>query len=447
MLYRRAQQLEARFSELCPQQYPISPQSPSSLSDEIESYLSKIANSPGTPYLGQHSLAEAAISSPEEERPNEPAASPPQAPTAPSLKPQRLSSNLSKSSWRLSFTSENRGAHLRSLSQDRTAPTNADGVPRPISQWLDNQGLRSTSQALTLSGESSNREFSTSHSPVSSTNYVDDAAAARFDGAHVRDMNTSQHCTAHDQNACLGQQQHGTGYKPSQDLLETVDTTSTPRYIQELHVKKARPHADRHCPSFAKLNNIDGSGFRIRKDSFTECVTHLIEDSVTESGITAENPNPGSRIIDTSGLNWFEDRLEKKQSDSYSSESSDASKNSSSGLPHAKLVEDMDGKFNIWRKEFVTAALRAKAKGKSVIGHSIHDLRNHASSSPFPNPDCTDRVGPARANGCIDNLDLAVASLKDGQKVKYADDRSTHRYHDEKGDPKCHKKVTTGVRR
>lgn len=106
----------------------------------------------------------------------------------------------------------------------------------------------------------------------------------------------------------------------------------------------------------------------------------------------------------------------------------------------------MDGKFNIWRKEFVTAALRAKAKGKSVIGHSIHDLRNHASWSPFPIPDCTDRVGRARANGCIDNLDLAIASLKDGRKVKYADDRSTHGYHDEKGDPKCHKKVTTRVR-
>jgi hypothetical protein len=211
-------------------------------------------------------------------------------------------------------------------------------------------------------------------------------------------------------------------------------------------VKKARHLTGQHGPSFAKLNNIDGSGFRIRKDSFTECVTHLIEDAVTESGTAAGHLKPDSRIIDISGLNWFADRLEKSESDSYSSESNDASKNSSSGLPHANLAEDMDRKFDIWRKEFVTAARRAKAKGKTVVRHSIHDLRNHASWSPFPNPDCTDKIGRARANGCIDNLDLAITSLKDGSKVKYADGGSTRRYHNENGDSKCHKKLTTRAR-
>ncbi len=88
----------------------------------------------------------------------------PPLPTQPVLRPTRLPSISDPpiSAWRLSFTSENRGKLLRKLSTSRPEPTKLGtflpGVPppfevdgRPTRHWLHSQGLRSSSQALTIS--------------------------------------------------------------------------------------------------------------------------------------------------------------------------------------------------------------------------------------------------------------------------------------------------------
>lgn len=82
-------------------------------------------------------------------------------PRAPILQPLRLPSlaETSKSSWRLSFSIQNRGEHLRKLSQGglarpltdvSTPPTD----PQSLSKWLYSQGLRSPSRAIASSEDS-----------------------------------------------------------------------------------------------------------------------------------------------------------------------------------------------------------------------------------------------------------------------------------------------------
>ncbi|TAQ85967.1 hypothetical protein B7494_g5699 [Chlorociboria aeruginascens] len=85
----------------------------------------------------------------------------PEIPLAPVLKPRRLSSigePRSQSSWRLSFTAQNRAEHLRKLSQEHTNPNILNlGEPllvtQPINKWLQSQGLRSSSEVIERSDE------------------------------------------------------------------------------------------------------------------------------------------------------------------------------------------------------------------------------------------------------------------------------------------------------
>ena len=86
----------------------------------------------------------------------------PPMPSAPVLCPQRLPSlsEPSVSSWRLSFTSERRGDHLRKLSREHKPPVSmpANFEPltvglQPMTNWLRSQGLRSPSQALSTDSD------------------------------------------------------------------------------------------------------------------------------------------------------------------------------------------------------------------------------------------------------------------------------------------------------
>ncbi|PBP18891.1 hypothetical protein BUE80_DR010354 [Diplocarpon rosae] len=79
----------------------------------------------------------------------------PQVPLAPSIAPQRLPSLTDPilSAWRLSFSAEKRGEHLRKLSQEQSIPITLKpellrSLSPPADRWLHSQGLRSSSQAL-----------------------------------------------------------------------------------------------------------------------------------------------------------------------------------------------------------------------------------------------------------------------------------------------------------
>lgn len=198
---------------------------------------SNIANTPCTQHLRRHSSPSLAslgtiIDFADVGQPTKFSRSFPPIPTAPALKPQRPPSFLSKSSWRLSFASENRGAYLRSLSQDETLPHQAKDVtsPQPINRWLRSQGLRSTSQVLTWSDDNSTRVLSASHSRRCSTNHVDETETP-LDNTHMGDMIISQ-CLAACLQCSLPSQQlsnvdHGLNYPDPSNARHTIDRSHT----------------------------------------------------------------------------------------------------------------------------------------------------------------------------------------------------------------------------
>ncbi|KAI6709317.1 hypothetical protein JHW43_008162 [Diplocarpon mali] len=79
----------------------------------------------------------------------------PQVPAAPIIRAQRLPSlaDPTISAWRLSFSADKRGEHLRKLSQEHSYPITLKPEPLrslspPADRWLHSQGLRSPSQAI-----------------------------------------------------------------------------------------------------------------------------------------------------------------------------------------------------------------------------------------------------------------------------------------------------------
>lgn len=205
-------------------------------------------NTPGTPHLRRHSspsLASfgAVINSPKTDQQTKFTGPFSPIPSAPALKPQRLSSFLSKSSWRLSFASENRGAHLRSLSQDGPLTPQAEDTtsPQPINRWLRSQGLRSTSQALTWSDNNSIGALSASHSRSCSANHVDETEIP-YDGTHLEDMIISQRLATCLQRSLppqkLSNAEHGLNYHYPSCAGDTTDTSPT---MRELPLMKNHP--------------------------------------------------------------------------------------------------------------------------------------------------------------------------------------------------------------
>jgi len=135
-------------------------------------------------------------------RPTRKRSSVPPTPPSPILKPQRLPSiaQSTKSSWRLSFTSDRRGEHLRKLSQGAAVPITLKPEElvsnvQPLNRWLRSQGLRSSSQAIASSSDSTNLESLVSHlqtycgsQDFGGRNDVEDASAA----IHLHEMGISQ---------------------------------------------------------------------------------------------------------------------------------------------------------------------------------------------------------------------------------------------------------------
>ena len=97
-------------------------------------------------------------------------------PPTPIIQPNRLPSiaEPARSSWRLSFTSDHRGDHLRKLSQEHSIPTttiteNVGPSPPPMRRWLHSQGLRSSSNVIASSDDNTNLDSHASHSQTCST--------------------------------------------------------------------------------------------------------------------------------------------------------------------------------------------------------------------------------------------------------------------------------------
>ena len=107
------------------------------------------------------------IEAPDLYQPTRKRSSLPSIPPAPVIQPQRLPSvvDARKSSWRLSFSAENRGDQLRKLSQGVGVPAllKPDKLvngPRSSRTWLYGQGLRMTSQVVDSSDDILNTETS-----------------------------------------------------------------------------------------------------------------------------------------------------------------------------------------------------------------------------------------------------------------------------------------------
>lgn len=119
-------------------------------------------------------------------------------PLAPVLQPQYPPSINEKSSWRLSFSSENRGAHLRKLSQAGTviAGEKPQVGPQPIRRWLHSQGLRSPSHAVAASEDNPSLDCLPSHSQTCSPNQdfggVDGGSEGSDNVIHLHEMGISQ---------------------------------------------------------------------------------------------------------------------------------------------------------------------------------------------------------------------------------------------------------------
>jgi hypothetical protein len=126
----------------------------------------------------------------------------PLVPHAPTIEPKRLPSIAEpiRSSWRLSFSAENRGDHLRKLSQGNgipllLTPEQVGISPQPVRRWLHSQGLRSMSQVIASSDDNPNLESLASHSQTCSATQEFGSVDGPEDGAtiiHLHEMGISQ---------------------------------------------------------------------------------------------------------------------------------------------------------------------------------------------------------------------------------------------------------------
>jgi len=125
----------------------------------------------------------------------------PPMPASPLLEPTRLPSiaEPSRSSWRLSFTSEHRGEYLRKLSYGQAIPVTFSvdkfkESARPT-RYLHSKGLRMSSQAVADSEENTNLESLTSPSQTCSVSQDFGGVDGVGDGStaiHLHEMGISQ---------------------------------------------------------------------------------------------------------------------------------------------------------------------------------------------------------------------------------------------------------------
>ena len=280
--------MEERLDELSASKEIKSLQTPRPTSEYGLSFSSNIVNTPGTTHSNPDSSPKENPISTEDEQSTKSQISFPPIPSAPALKPQRHSSLISKSSWRLSFTSENRGASLRSLSQDGSSTHVRDiSTLQPISQLYHNHGLRSTSQALTWSDGSS--------TGVPSTSAKYDEKNDTPSDVHLKDMVLSQHLEACLQNS-VRLQQLSTG----EDESNCHCPSSTSYVVIPPRITKSYPSIESGFHPAINNNswpNAPGAELRERDESVVACHTPLHVDTVNALGmLTLDDVQEGNTL-------------------------------------------------------------------------------------------------------------------------------------------------------
>ena len=182
------------------------------------------------------SSPEFAIPEPNVCRPTRKRSSLPQLSKAPALQPQRLPSIVEpdKSSWRLSFSADNRGEHLRKLSQGANIPVlqsseTLAGHPQPMRKWLHNQGLRSSSHVTTTLDEAANLECSASHlqTCAASQDFGGVDGVGDTNALHLYEMGISQRLASKGlQSSCSSPQLSSIGSRTHQRGVSSISAIS-----------------------------------------------------------------------------------------------------------------------------------------------------------------------------------------------------------------------------
>lgn len=165
----------------------------------------------------------------------------PPVPPAPVIQPQRLPSVVDpgKSSWRLSFSADNRGDQLRKLSQGTNIlsllnPDKLSEDPQPMRKWLHSQGLRSPSQTVAKSEEVSNIECSASHTQTRNSNQDFGGVDGGGDSAatlHLHEMEISQRLASNGlQSSCSSPQLSSAGSRTHQRGVSSISGISRTTY-------------------------------------------------------------------------------------------------------------------------------------------------------------------------------------------------------------------------
>ncbi|KAK0116892.1 hypothetical protein ONS96_012738 [Cadophora gregata f. sp. sojae] len=124
-----------------------------------------------------------------------------QMPPAPIILAQRLPSLTDPvtSPWRLSFSTDNRGQHLRKLSQGHTVPATIDkeslgAASLPSTRWLHSQGLRSPSRSLGDLKDPSTEKLSAPEDGIQANQDFGDVDGVKDASAviHLHDMQISR---------------------------------------------------------------------------------------------------------------------------------------------------------------------------------------------------------------------------------------------------------------
>jgi hypothetical protein len=165
----------------------------------------------------------------------------PSMPPAPVIQPHRLPSvvDFGKSSWRLSFSAENRGDQLRKLSQGVNVPAlpgpeKLVSGPQSMRKWLHSQGLRTASQAVKHSDDASNLECLASHSQTcaSSQDFGGVDGGGDFATAlHLHEMGISQRLASKGlQSSCSSPQLSSMGSRTHQRDVSSFSGISRATY-------------------------------------------------------------------------------------------------------------------------------------------------------------------------------------------------------------------------
>ena len=168
-------------------------------------------------------------------------------PSAPVLQPQHPPSIHGRSSWRLSFSVENRGAHLRKLSQGGAAiaTEKLQIGAQPLQRWLHSQGLRSPSQAITTSEDTLSLDCPASHSKTCSVTQdfggVDGGSEGSGNIIHLHEMGISQRlASSRNGLQTSNSSQQVSGLKSHSHGQEATDTTDVSKIASKSRREQQR---------------------------------------------------------------------------------------------------------------------------------------------------------------------------------------------------------------